>query len=195
MPFLIPVAIAAGSAFAGSKLAGGKGGSSSGGSSSAIDPNLARLLGMKENQAGFTFDIAKDILPKATETMQGPLDYWTKLLSGDSKAIQEAIAPEAGRIVSQYDSARKAATQLSPRSGARTETLTDLPFRAISDVSKVAAGVRPRAAEEVSKIGGTQAALATSLLFSVSAGRTSRSRTRTRPCGATLAAASVRCSR
>jgi predicted ATPase len=165
MPFVVPLAIAAGGAFAGSKLAGGGGGSkNSPGSSGSIDPEIRRLLGIKEGQASFAFDMAKDLLPKSQQTMQAPIDYWMKLLSGDQQAMQEAIAPEAGRIISQYDTASKAVRELAPRSGQRAGSLSDISFRKLSDVASLTAGVRPKAADALSGLGGQQAALATALL-------------------------------
>lgn len=100
----------------------------------------------------------------ARKTLQQPLDYWSKILSGDRNAAVSSLSPEINTITSQYDTALKSINELSPRGGGRNSTMQDLTFKKAGDVSRLVDGARPTAAGAVTDIGSRIGNLGTTQL-------------------------------
>lgn len=111
--------------------------------------SLTNLLGTSGQDL---FGAGRETYAGGLKTFEQPLSYWSKLLSGDPRAMTEAIAPEAGMIVSQYDAARRAVSTQAPRGGARSTTLAELPFRQATDINTLLQSLRPEAAKQVTSI-------------------------------------------
>lgn len=99
-------------------------------------------------------------------TLQGPMDFYTKLLSGDPTTMTQALAPTAAAISAQYQPLLTGAAQNLPRGGFAAGTLAELPFAQAGQVGNAALALQPAAAAalqslglDVSKLGmGEQAA-------------------------------------
>ena len=96
---------------------------------------------------------------QAGQTLQPGIDYWTRLLSGDTGETVRALAPEASTINSQYTQAQRAASML-PRGGFASATQANLPFAAARDIGNSALALRPQAAQGVLAGGQAQGGLA-----------------------------------
>lgn len=96
--------------------------------------------------------IASSFLQRGSDTLAPSIDYWSKILSGDRQAINEAIGPETTRIAQNYEGAKTAATQFAPMGGGRSQLLAELPFRRGQDISALVANLRPEAAQQLSTI-------------------------------------------
>lgn len=96
--------------------------------------------------------IASGFFQKGGETIQPSIDYWSKILSGDRQAINEAIGPETTRIAQNYEGAKTAATQFAPMGGGRSQLLAEMPFRRGQDISALISTLRPEAAKQMSVI-------------------------------------------
>ncbi len=103
--------------------------------------------------------IASGFLQKGGETFQPSIDYWSKLLSGDRQAINEAVGPETTRIAQNYEGAKTAATQFAPMGGGRSQLLAEMPFRRGQDISALISTLRPEAAKQLSTIAQQLSAL------------------------------------
>ena len=125
--------------------------------------SLTNLLGTSgESMTG----AGKDILGKGLKTMdtglttlQGPLDYWTKILGGDTGYTSSLVSssPEYKATSAQYAGAERSAATSLPRGGFRSTTLAGLPFEKAGKVSDMFQALRPQAAQAVAGIGQTQA--------------------------------------
>lgn len=102
-------------------------------------------------------------LAGASATAQPAVDYWTKLLSGDPKAMDEAVAPEASKVSDLYRGASNTASGSMPRGGFRSATMANLPFQQAKDVGNLYFGLRPQAAQGVYQGAGIQGQLAQAL--------------------------------
>jgi hypothetical protein len=107
---------------------------------------------------------AQQLLPQATASLGATERYYAPLLSGNRQSMLEAVAPEANTIISQYDTAKRAAAEFAPRGGGRTTTLAELPFSESGAITNLLNQVRPNAAGATADIGKTYGALASSLL-------------------------------
>ncbi len=145
MPF-IPALIARG-AFLGSKLLGGKKGAK------APSPKDA-LIAQQTEASQFALGEARQVLPQARETLQGPLSFWETILGGDRQEMLSLLAPEVETIVSQYDTARRNITNLAPRGGGRTTAMAESRFEEAGLIQRLLQESRRMAAGEVADIGG-----------------------------------------
>ena len=85
-------------------------------------------------------------LNQAQTGIQAPMDYYSKLLSGDKAAMAEAIAPEAQRIGSNYAMAANSARSNMARGGYASSTLANLPFKQAGETNTLLQLLRPNAA-------------------------------------------------
>jgi hypothetical protein len=107
----------------------------------------------------FALSNAQKNIGDARATFQLPLDYWSKILSGDRGAALTAMAPQVNTITSQYDTAFKALNELAPRGGGRNAGMQDLAFKKAGDITNLINSARPAAATNVADIGSRIAAL------------------------------------
>lgn len=97
-------------------------------------------------------ELADFQLSTSKEALDPVLKYEKGILSGDRAEQLSAVEPELRSILGQYDTARKANAQFSPRGGGRTRKLSELPFQKITDIQNVLGKVRPEAARALSSI-------------------------------------------
>lgn len=117
-------------------------------------------LAKTEGEASkFGLDITKQLIPQATSSLNQVEGYYGPLLKGDRQQMLESVAPEVNSILSQYDTAKRAVSEFSPRGGGRTATLADLPFRQAGDITTLLQRVRPESAKGMTDISQTKAAL------------------------------------
>lgn len=156
---IIPAVIGAAGAVGGGLLANRK--SSQEKDALAAQSDLAKT---ESEATKFGTASAKQLLPQAEAGLGAANRYYAPLLSGNRQAMMEAIAPEANTIISQYDTAKRAASEFAPRGGGRTATLAELPFAESGAITNLLNTVRPNAAGATADIGKTYGALASSLL-------------------------------
>jgi hypothetical protein len=81
------------------------------------------------------------------------MQYLKSLTGNDPSAIMAATAPERGRVMDQYDTARKAIAQFGPRGGGQAAAFSDASFREASDLSDITAGARQGAVGQLGQLG------------------------------------------
>ena len=144
--------IAAGAAtYGASKLLGGGGSSTK--PKDLAEQSLAKLAGVQAEAGEWGLGQAKELLPEARADIQKALGYYLPLLSGDRQAMMEAMGPEVNQISAQYDTAKRAAAEFTPRGGGRTAALAELPFRKTGEITGALQKARPEAAGKVTDIG------------------------------------------
>ena len=91
------------------------------------------------------------------QTLQAPIDFYNKLLSGDPAAMTSALAPTASIISQQYEGAKSATGQGLPSGGFRSTAVAGLPFAQAGKVGDAALGLQSTAAQQLGVLGGEQA--------------------------------------
>lgn len=81
-------------------------------------------------------------------------DYYKGILGGDRTAINEFLGPELSQISSTFGNERKAASDFTPRGGARASGNTDLATKEASTEANAILGARPQAAQALSGLAG-----------------------------------------
>ncbi|MBZ5513894.1 MAG: hypothetical protein LAN62_03435 [Acidobacteriia bacterium] len=157
----IPAIIGAGGAIAGGLLSRGGGGSKATEAGLTAESELAKT----ETEAQkFGTEAAKGLLPQAEGALGKAGQYYSGLLGGDRQKMLEAVGPEVNTILSQYDTAKRAASEFTPRGGGRTAELAELPFKYSGEITSLLQGVRPKAAAGMERLGAEYGSLASSLL-------------------------------
>jgi len=114
------------------------------------------LLGQLQNQTGVTTPTGATNVENATGNLGQAAQYESQILSGDRSTVLSAAQPELSSLLSSYDSARRAAGQLQPRGGGRSQILNELPFREAGAANELIQRVRPQAAKELTATASAQ---------------------------------------
>jgi hypothetical protein len=125
---------------------------------------LTDLTKVQTEATKFGLEGAKGLLPAAEADLGKAGQYYAGLLGGDRQKMMEAVGPEVNTILSQYDTAKRAAAEFSPRGGGRTQTLAELPFKESASITDLLQKVRPQAAAGAESVGAKEASLAAGLL-------------------------------
>lgn len=111
-----------------------------------------------------------DTLKGALGTLGGPLAYWKKLLSGNRAEVSGAVAPETNAVQAQADaSKRSAGTFGTARTGGVAGANRTADTDTMAKIDNLLFGVRPQAAEGVSKIAGEEGAMGSAITSAGSA--------------------------
>lgn len=135
-----------------------------GGGSSATTDRSTTLQGYGDLQNLFNFGLdqskgfsstGQQDVTTGKGILQGPLNYWKSLLSGDRTQMAAATAPESNAALARADAAkRQSATLGTARGGGSADTSRTIDDQTRAQLDNYLFGVRPAAAGEVGKIGG-----------------------------------------
>lgn len=117
------------------------------------------LIQTQADASKWSLDQAKIDIPKARETLSGPLAFWNKILSGDRNAAMGVAGPSADQLASQTAAANRTQTEFAPRGGRRTLMVGDKPVETMTALNRGLLALRPTAAEETKSIGQILASL------------------------------------
>lgn len=146
---LLPAIISAGAGIGGSLLASHSASSAAKKQQQAMQP----LIDAQSAASKWSLDQAKIDIPKARETLGGPLDFWNKILKGDRNAAMSVAGPSADQLAQQTAAANRTQAEFSPRGGRRALMLGDKPLETMTSLNRGLLELRPRAAEETKSIG------------------------------------------
>ena len=147
IPFIPLIAAGVGGGFS---LAGAKSASKT---AKAQQAALNPLIQQQTEASRWSLDQAKIDIPKARESLGGPLAFWNKILSGDRNAAMSVAGPSADQLAGQTAAANRTQAEFSPRGGRRTLMLGDKPLETMSTLNQGLLTLRPTAAGEVKSIG------------------------------------------
>jgi hypothetical protein len=114
---------------------------------------LAPLLQNLQTSAGGLRETGQQFQSLGLEAAQPAIQYLRGLLSGSPAALQEATAPERGRVIDQYDTARRAMIEQGPRGGGTTSALATSRLREAGDLATLPALLRRDAAGMAGQMG------------------------------------------
>lgn len=113
------------------------------------------------------FDTAGKSTGEAMDTTRGALgtlspaeDYWTKLLSGDEKTMNEAISPYATKAGTNYANLNTQANMNLPKGGYAGVLSAGLPQAQAREVNEQLFKLQPQAATNLNTIAGTKNSIA-----------------------------------
>lgn len=110
--------------------------------------------------AGNTTGEALDTTRSALATLSPAESYWSKLLSGDKQAMNEAIAPTALQVGSNYANAASNVAMNQPRGGYAGVLSAGLPQKQAAELNSYLYNLQPTAATNMNTIAGTKNAIA-----------------------------------
>lgn len=114
-----------------------------------LDPYLSKLTGGADRltkQAG-------DLNASGSEALTPALNYLHNILSGNPANVMAATAPERGRVIDQYDTARKSIAQFGPRGGGTTSALAEGRMAEGAQLADITNTARREAFGEAGKMG------------------------------------------
>lgn len=114
-----------------------------------IDP----LIQAQSEASKWSLDQAKIDIPKARETLGGPLAFWNKILGGDRNAAMSVAGPSADQLAGQTAAANRAQAEFAPRGGRRALMLGDKPLETTASLNQSLLALRPIAADKTTSIG------------------------------------------
>lgn len=115
----------------------------------AIDPILKSLQD-KSADAGTQ---GKQLSGMGADALAPVLDYFKKVLGNDPSAIMQATQPQRGRVIDQYDTARKSIANFAPRGGGSSEAYAGSYVSEGQDLSALTSQARTEATGQAAQLG------------------------------------------
>lgn len=144
---LLGIGLGVGGGLLGSKLAGG--GDKKSSSTAAIDPYTAAL----QKQADVTGAEGQQSNAMGSDALAPVMKYLQSILSGNPSDVLAATQPERGRVIDQYDTARKAVAEFGPRGGGTTSTAAQSRFDQASSLADITSSARRDAVATEGQLG------------------------------------------
>lgn len=116
------------------------------------DEEIMKLLKEHSTKMGAE---AGNLEGQGSEALAPVMDYFKKLLSGDPAMMMEATRPERGRVIDQYDTARKAVTSFAPRGGGQTSAVAGSFLQEAQQLGDVTSTARREAVGQAGQLGAT----------------------------------------
>lgn len=98
----------------------------------------------------------RDIVGQGQEALVPVIAHLMKLLGGDPQEVEEAILPETQGVLAQYDTARRAVAEFTPRGGGQVSAFANSRIAEASDLASLRSTARRSAVGELSKLGVAQ---------------------------------------
>ena len=133
-----------GGGFLGSKLAGG------GDDEDRPEDAIAKML---QQSSAETRSQAGALAGQGAETLNPTIQYFKQILSSDPSAVMDATRQERGRVIDQYDTARKAISNFGPRGGGTTSALAESRFAEGETLADVVSRARSEAVGQAGQLG------------------------------------------
>lgn len=96
-----------------------------------------------------------DLIGKGTSQLQGPLDYYNKLISGDRTAASSAVGPALSTLKNNQFSNLNNILKFSPRGGARGSSIGASDVASNASLTNILQNLKPNAIAGVTDIGKT----------------------------------------
>ncbi len=109
--------------------------------------NLLRL------NAGNLRGDATDLKRTGTAVATPAAKYLTDILSSNPAAVMDATRQERGRVIDQYDTARRAIANFGPRGGGSTSTLAESRFQQAESLADITSTARRDAVSQAGELG------------------------------------------
>lgn len=131
-----------------------KGGSDSTPSTPATDDLTNAITGLKDASSTVGKQGAQ-LTGGATDQLAPILNYFKQLTGNNPSAILDATKPDRGRVIDQYDSARRAISNFAPRGGASSDALASSYTSEANQLSDITSTARSTAIGQSASLGTT----------------------------------------
>jgi hypothetical protein len=120
-----------------------------------FDPDKTALTTIEGLQAQSKQNKARgdELGTQSSAALNPVLNYFKALASGDPSALMAATAPERGRVIDQYDAARKAAVVSAPRGGGTTSAIVNSYITEANQLSDITASAHRDANTQLGQLG------------------------------------------
>lgn len=145
----IPAGLAGASAIEKKQKANDVPGGGKPGSKHPEDPYTAIL----QNQAQGLQQQGQETSSMGAEALAPAMQYLKSLLGSDPQAMLEATRADRGRVIDQYDAARKAVEQFGPRGGGTTSALAQSRFSQAESLADITSTARRSAVATEAQLG------------------------------------------
>lgn len=119
------------------------------GSKHPEDPYTAIL----QKQAETAGQTGQQYSQMGSEALAPAMEYLKNILSSDPSAVLEATRADRGRVIDQYDAARKAVEQFGPRGGGTTSALAQSRFSQAESLADITSNARQNAVATDAQLG------------------------------------------
>ena len=118
-------------------------------------PELSSNIKNIEGSAAGLKKTGTDLTAQGSSGMAAALKYFQALASGDPSQALAATQPQRGRVIDQYDAARRSASQFTPRGGGQASTEQASRASEAGQLADTTAAARSEGAKEAAAVGGT----------------------------------------
>ena len=119
------------------------------------DPFTALL----QNQASGANKTGLQYGSMGTEALGPAMEYLKQILGANPQGVMEATRADRGRVIDQYDTARKSAEQFAPRGGGTTSALASSRFQQAESLADITSTARRSAVATSGELGTSLAGL------------------------------------
>lgn len=115
-----------------------------------LGPDLTRLRSRSDEM----HKLGGELTAQGTDALSPVLSYYKSLLSGNPASVLAATTPERGRIIDQYDTARKAIS-MGPRGGGTTSAMAQSQIAQGNDLQEILTTARDKGAAGAAAVGSS----------------------------------------
>jgi len=112
------------------------------------------IAGLRES-AGEKREQAGALSSMGTEALAPVLNYFKAILGSDPGALMEATKPERGRVIDQYDAARRSAAQFGARGGGTNAAISESYMQQANQLSDITSMAKRDATTQLGELGAT----------------------------------------
>lgn len=116
-------------------------------------PELGQNLKTIEGSATDLRKSGTDLTAKGSAALDPVLKYFQALASGDPSQALAATSPQRGRVIDQYDSARRSAAQFTPRGGGQASSEQESRSREAGQLADTTSQARSEGASALASLG------------------------------------------
>jgi len=130
-----------------------------GGGKKGADAEIAPFLTQFQQSADQNRAQGREFSGMSSEALGPVMQYFKQLMGGDPSALMDATRQERGRVIDQYDTARRAISQFGPRGGGTTSALAESRFAQAESLADITSSAQRDAASGLAELGPQLAAL------------------------------------
>jgi len=116
------------------------------------NPETADVTALRQSSEE-TGQQGEQLAGQGQEAIAPVLKYLKDVMGGDPSAALAATAPERGRVIDQYDTARRAAAQFGARGGATNAAIADSHFQEANQLSDITSTAKRDATAQLASLG------------------------------------------
>ncbi len=116
-------------------------------------PDIKGKVGNIEAQAGNLSATGKSLTAEGSAGLEKVLKYFSALASGDPSQALAATQPQRGRVMDQYDAARRSASQFTPRGGGQASSEQESRSREAGQLADTTSAARSEGVKDLATLG------------------------------------------